>query len=262
MTKILSRRARDILTAENNRIVLADLQQCEYDPIYFINNHLRLLSLGSYTTPITLSEPQERLIRALHAKSHVITLQPRQAGQTTAVLCYLVWKSLFRRNQLNVFVSMNFNYLQSLISSVKMMLANINLPRWGIPYLTQASTTLFKFSNGSSLEFATIGAFNHSFQRSTVFLDSFSYIASTSQMRLWQNAISAITLNGQMIVGGTPAKPNDLFHTLWNDAEHGRNVLFPVRVKWQEIMLASRYITLHQMYGSDVMRREYDCEFV
>ena len=55
--------------------------KCAKDPIYFIENYAKIVSLDEGVVPFKLFEFQKDLIRAMHENRNTIGLLPRQFGK-------------------------------------------------------------------------------------------------------------------------------------------------------------------------------------
>ncbi len=55
--------------------------KCSQDAFYFINNHIKIISLDEGLVPFKLWPYQEKLISLLHNNRFVISKQPRQVGK-------------------------------------------------------------------------------------------------------------------------------------------------------------------------------------
>lgn len=55
--------------------------KCSQDPIYFINNYIKIISLDKGLILFELFEYQEKFVRSIHENRFVISLMPRQSGK-------------------------------------------------------------------------------------------------------------------------------------------------------------------------------------
>ena len=60
---------------------IVEYAKCKNDPIYFIKNYVKIISLDHGLIPFTLYDYQIRFIEALHNNRRVIRMFPRQHGK-------------------------------------------------------------------------------------------------------------------------------------------------------------------------------------
>lgn len=238
---------------------ILERHMCANDVFHAINKHFKIRHPIHGVHQMMLSAPQTRLLTEFESSDHVITLQPRRAGMTTAIVAYLAWDSMFKQSHHNIYLAPNTRLAQDAFETVDVILKNL-CPTLGVQY--NRVNCRFDFNNSSSLEFSSTFTAVKAKNAHHVALGDFAHVQDTWQPQLFQNAVQAAAFNGSLIVGSNPRRANDLFHKLWVDAITGVNGLSPVRVTWQEIMPPSQYLSLHQQLGAEVMSTEYDCEFM
>jgi len=69
--------------------------KCKQDPVYFIKNYCKIISVDHGIVPFNLYPYQERFILAIHNNRRVISMQPRQQGKTQTVAAYILWYTAF-----------------------------------------------------------------------------------------------------------------------------------------------------------------------
>lgn len=230
----------------------ADL--CAQDPIYFMNNHLKLDNPMVGLFSFSLTKPQERYVLSNEAHRNTITLHPRQAGITTATLAYMLWKTLFNPNFVITAALPNMrmcNFAADVLRSMYMNLdSSIKAPA------TSLRSTKFELVNGSSVTF--MGPTGTTGKTSSIgYIGDMSILTQAEQHGVFQAMSSS---SSSLIISSTPTKSGDVFHHLWRGAISGSQ-FYPVRIHWQEVMQPSTYMTYMQTVGREAARRELDCEF-
>lgn len=230
----------------------ADL--CAQDPIYFMNNYLKLDNpmVGLFSFSIT--KPQERYVLSNETHRNTITLHPRQAGITTATLAYMLWKALFNADFVITAALPNTRMCNLAADVLRSMYTNLDS---GIKVpATSLRSTKFQLVNGSSVTFmGPTGMAGKS--------NSIGYIGDMSAMtHAEQHSVfhAMSSSSNSLIISSTPTKSGDAFHHLWRSAISGSQ-FYPVRIHWQEVMQPSTYMTYMQTAGREAARRELDCEF-
>ena len=72
-----------------------ELIKCSKDPIYFIRNYCKIISLDKGLIDFELFGYQENFIKSMHNNNRVISMQPRQMGKTQTVAAYILHYVLF-----------------------------------------------------------------------------------------------------------------------------------------------------------------------
>ena len=65
---------------------MAEIIRCSNDPIYFIKNYVKIVSLDEGLVPFNLFPFQEKMIETIHQNREVITKIPRQSGKSTTLV--------------------------------------------------------------------------------------------------------------------------------------------------------------------------------
>ena len=72
--------------------------KCSKDPVYFIREYIRIVSLDEGIIPFTMYDFQEDMVARFHKHRFNIAKLPRQSGKSTIVTAYLLWYVLFNDN--------------------------------------------------------------------------------------------------------------------------------------------------------------------
>jgi hypothetical protein len=135
---------------------LDEYLKCAEDPIYFIRNYVKIISLDDGLITFNMHEYQEEMVDAFHNNRFSIVRIGRQSGKTTTTVAYLLWLSLFTERY-SIAITANKKALAVDILS-RYQLAYENLPLWlqqGIVVWNKSSVEL---ENGSKLMAASTAA--------------------------------------------------------------------------------------------------------
>ena len=69
--------------------------KCANNPVYFIRNYIKIVSLDEGVIPFTMYDFQEEMVKKFHDDRFNIAKLPRQSGKSTVVTSYLLWYVLF-----------------------------------------------------------------------------------------------------------------------------------------------------------------------
>lgn len=255
---IKSPRAKERDSKLNLQNTMSERKKCSVDPLYTMNKYFKLSDPQYGKFSMFVTPHQQEFLNELQAHRHLITLQPRQSGQTTLILMYLLWRAMFENVRV-LYVAPN--QLMAILCVDTVLTALQNLPP-SLSVLYRRVGMTFEISTGGSIEIMPASTAFPTSKQEYITLGDFAFLPVQDQLRVFTSAVHTLTPNGQLVVGSTPRAANDVFHQLWSGATTGTNTLFPFRVTWQQVILPSKYLSLRQILGDDVMRREYDCEFL
>ena len=102
--------------------------RCSEDPVYFILNYIKIVSLDEGVIPFTMYDFQVDMVQKFHNNRFNIAKLPRQSGKSTIVTAYLLWYVLFNAN-------VNVAILANKAATAREMLGRLqlsyeNLPKW------------------------------------------------------------------------------------------------------------------------------------
>ena len=69
--------------------------KCMKDPIYFIQQYIKIVSLDEGLVPFTLYDFQKEMVGTFHNNRFTICKLPRQSGKSTTIIAYLLHYVLF-----------------------------------------------------------------------------------------------------------------------------------------------------------------------
>jgi hypothetical protein len=243
--------------------------KCSQDPLYFIKNYVKIVSLDKGLVPFEPYDFQEEMIRTIHENRFVIGKLPRQTGKSTTIISYLLHYVLFNQSMSVAILANKLNTARELLGRLK--LAYEYLPMWlqqGVVEWNKGSIVL---ENGSKiLASATSssavrgGSFNY------IFLDEFAYVPQNVAEEFFSSVYPTIT-SGQstkVTIISTP-KGLNMFYRFWVNAskkpgEEGKNEYVPIEVHWSDVPgrdEAWKKQTISNT-SAEQFRTEFECEFL
>lgn len=209
--------------------------KCSQDPIYFIQNHVNIVSIDEGLVPFHMYPFQQEIVKTFHENRFTICKLPRQSGKSTVVLSYLIHYILFNE-QVNVAILANkASTARDLLS--RLQLAYEHLPSWLQQGVMNWNKGSLELENGSKILAASTsasairgGSFN------IIFLDEFAFIPSTIAEQFFSSVYPTISSgkSSKVMIISTPHGMN-MFYKMWTDAENGRNEFKPIEVHWSEV---------------------------
>lgn len=209
--------------------------KCIKDPIYFIRNYVKIISLDKGIIPFEMWDWQEDLIRAYSEERFVITKIGRQSGKTQTTSAYLLWCVLFNPNYTSMILANKHSTAIEIVERVK--LSYEMLPLWLQQGVTSWNRTSIELENGSRiLSNSTSPAAVRGFAINTIFLDEFAIVPDNIQEEFFRSVFPTIS-SGQttkVFIASTPNGMNK-FHDIWVKAKKKDNEFVPIDVHYSKV---------------------------
>ena len=238
--------------------------KCSQDPVYFIREYIKIISLDKGLIPFTMYDFQEDMTRKFHAERFNIAKLPRQSGKSTIVTSYLLWYVLFNDN-------VNVAILANKAATAREMLQRLqlsyeNLPKWMQQGISQWNRGSLELENGSKIMAASTSASAvRGMSFNVIFLDEFAFIPNHIADQFFSSVYPTISSgkSTKVIIISTPHGMN-MFYKLWHDAERGKNEYIPTEVHWSAVPgrdTAWKEQTIKNT-SEQQFKVEFECEFL
>jgi len=243
---------------------IEEYQKCMEDPVYFIQEYMKIVSLDEGLVPFEMYDFQQNMVRTFHDNRFTICKLPRQSGKSTTIIAYLLHYVLFNQN-VNVAILANKSSTARDILG-RLQLGYENLPKWlqqGVVSWNKGSLDL---ENGSSILAASTsasairgGSYN------IIFLDEFAYVPTSLAEEFFSSVYPTISSgkSTKVMIVSTPHGMN-MFYKLWTDAQSKKNDYIPVEVHWSEVPGRDevwKEETIRNTSQSQ-FNSEFECEFL
>ena len=238
--------------------------KCKEDPIYFVKNYVKIVSLDEGLVPFKMWDFQEDIITKFHNSRFNIAKLPRQTGKSTTVVSYLLHYALFND-------SVNIGILANKASTARDLLGRLqtayeNLPKWIQQGVISWNKGSMELENGSKILAASTSASAvRGMSFNIIFLDEFAFVPNHIAESFFSSVYPTIT-SGQstkVIIISTPYGMNH-FYKLWTDAVNGLNGYEFSEVHWSQV--PGRDAKWKQETISNTSERqftqEFECEFL
>ena len=209
--------------------------KCMKDPVYFIENYMKIVSLDEGLIPFKLYGFQKEMVGTFHNNRFTIAKMPRQSGKSTIIIAYLLHYVLFN-SSVNVAILANkATTARDLLG--RLQLAYEHLPKWlqqGVMLWNKGSLEL---ENGSKiLASSTSASAVRGGSYNIIFLDEFAYVPANVAEQFFSSVYPTISSGktSKVMIVSTPHGMN-MFYKMWVDAEEGRNSYIPIEVHWSEV---------------------------
>ena len=243
---------------------ILEYQKCMKDPLYFISNYIRIVSLDEGLVPFNMFPFQKEMVGTVHNNRFTICKMPRQSGKSTTLVSYILYYVLFNSNMNVAILANKASTARDILG--RLQLAYENLPKWlqqGVMSWNKGSLDLENGSRvvASSTSSSAVrgGSYN------MICLDEFAFVPNTVAEDFFSSVYPTISSgkSTKVIIVSTPNGMN-LFYKLWVDAENKRNSYNIIDVHWSEVPGRDakwREETIANT-SEEQFRREFECEFL
>ena len=216
--------------------------KCAKDPVYFIKNYVKVVSLDKGLIPFNLYDYQEELLNIIHDNRFAIAKLPRQSGKSTTIVSYILHYVLFNQNMNVAILANKQSTAREILYRLKM--AYEYLPLWLQQGIIEWNKGSIELENGSKITASSTsasairgGSFN------MIFLDEFAHVPNNIAEEFFSSVYPTVT-SGQTTKVLMVSTPNglNLFYYYWKNAnkkkgEKGKNEYIPFEVHWSQIPL-------------------------
>lgn len=200
------------------------------DPLYFINNYVKISHPVKGVIPFKMYDFQEELIRNFNGNRFNVILKARQLGVSTIIAAYCAWLMLFFRDKNILVLATKFKTAANLVKKTKSMiqylpdyikLANIKID----------NAASFELDNGSQIKPSTTSTdAGRSESLSLLIVDEAAHVAGLDE--LWAGIFPTLSTGGKCVIASTPYGVGSFFHKLYTLAESGANDFHPICLPW------------------------------
>ena len=243
---------------------VAEYMKCAQDPVYFIREYIRIVSLDEGVIPFDMYDFQEGMVEKFHEHRFNICKLPRQSGKSTIVTAYLLWYVLFNAN-------VNVAILANKAPTAREMLGRLqlsyeNLPKWMQQGIVGWNKGSLELENGSKiLASSTSASAVRGMSFNIKFLDEFAFVPNHIAEQFFASVYPTISSgkSTKVIIISTPHGMNQ-FYKLWHDAERNANNYVATEVHWSQVPGRDdkwKQQTIENTSEAQ-FRVEFECEFL
>ena len=209
--------------------------KCAADPIYFIENYCKIVSLDHGLIPFKLYDCQIEKVKIIHENRKVILMEGRQQGKTTTSAAYILWYTIFQESKTVAILANKATAAREVLHRYQLMYEN--LPQW----LQQGVITWNKGDielENKSLVFtaATTASGIRGKSVNMLYVDETAIIPNTVAEDFFTSVYPTISAGEttKILLSSTPLGYNH-FWKFWNDAENKRNDFVPLFIPYWKI---------------------------
>ena len=252
------------VTQEWTKEQLEEYAKCMDNPQYFIEKHIKIVSLDEGLIPFKMYDFQKDMVGTFHSNRFSICKLPRQSGKSTIIIAYLLHYVLYNANVNVAILANKAAVARDLLG--RLQLAYENLPQWMQQGVMSWNKGSLELENGSKILAASTsasavrgGSYN------VIFLDEFAYVPQTIAEQFFSSVYPTISSgkSSKVMIVSTPHGMN-MFYKMWVDAQEKRSSYVPIEVHWSEVPgrdQAWKEETIRNTSESQ-FNTEFECEFL
>ena len=243
---------------------LLEYSRCMEDPLHFIQNYVKIISLDEGLVPFKLYDFQKEMVGTFHNNRFTICKLPRQSGKSTTMISYLLHYALFNPSVNIAILANKAATARDLLG--RLQLAYEHLPKWLQQGVMSWNKGSLELENGSKiLASSTSASAVRGGSYNIIFLDEFAYVPSNVAEQFFSSVYPTISSGKttKVMIVSTPHGMN-MFYKLWTDAEEKRNSYIPIEVHWSEVPGRDekwREETIKNT-SEQQFNTEFECEFL
>ena len=214
---------------------LLEYSRCMEDPLYFIQNYVKIVSLDEGLVSFNMYPFQKEMVGTFHNNRFTICKLPRQSGKSTTMISYLLHYALFNPSVNIAILANKAATARDLLG--RLQLAYEHLPKWLQQGVMSWNKGSLELENGSKiLASSTSASAVRGGSYNIIFLDEFAYVPSNVAEQFFSSVYPTISSGKttKVMIVSTPHGMN-MFYKLWTDAEEKRNTYIPIEVHWSEV---------------------------
>ena len=243
---------------------IEELKRCMDNPVYFIENYIKIVTLDKGLVPFRMWQFQKEMVSTFHQDRFTICKLPRQSGKSTTIVSYLLHYVIFNDN-------VNVAILANKAATAREMLQRLqlsyeNLPKWLQQGILQWNRGSLELENGSKILAASTSASAvRGMSFNVIFLDEFAFVPNHIADQFFSSVYPTVSSgkSTKVIIISTPHGMN-MFYKLWHDAERGANEYVPTEVHWSQVpgRDAKWKEQTIKNTSEQQFRVEFECEFL
>jgi len=223
------------VTIEWTPELLKEYTRCKKDPLYFVENYMKVVHVDLGLIQIKLYPYQREMIESMAFGRFTIVATARQAGKTTATCGFMLWYLLFHEHKtIGVLANKEATSIEILS---RVQLAYMHLPSWLQQGVVEFNKKMFVLENGSRiLAGATSTDSIRGWSLNCLFIDECAHIEHWNEFYASTYPTISSGKTTKVILVSTPLGMNH-FYQLWTEAtcKPKRNEFHPIKVTWQQV---------------------------
>ena len=243
---------------------IREIERCKTDPIYFIENYCKIVTLDHGLVPFKLYEVQKNLVLTIVGNRRIVAMQPRQTGKSTVSAAVYLWYTLFNDNYTVAILANKGSAAREVLDRYQTMYEN--LPIWMQQGVSTWNKGDVELENGSKVFTAATSASGIRGKSVNLLgLDEAAIVPANVADQFFASVYPVISSGKttKILITSTPLGYNH-FWKIWTEAEKGKNGFVPFRVNYWEIPGRDEAWAEEQrkVLGDVKYAQEIECSFI
>lgn len=243
---------------------LAEIERCQEDPIYFIENYCMIVTLDYGLQLFKLYDCQKEKVKHILGNRKAILMEGRQQGKTITSAACILWYTLFQDSKTVAIMANKTAAAREVMARYQGMYEN--LPLWmqqGVKTWNKGDVEL---ENGSKIfTAATTASGIRGKSVNWLYIDEAAIIPNTVAEQFFASVYPTISAGQttKILLTSTPLGYNH-FWKFWNEAEKGNNGFVPMFIPYHRIPGRDEAWAEEQLrlLGELKFNQEVLCEFL
>ena len=238
--------------------------RCSKDPIYFIENYVKIITLDKGFVQISLYPFQKQAVQDINDNRRVIVKAGRQVGKTTLVVGYILWYILFNEDKFVAILANKAPTAREILNRIKV--AYEALPLWlqqGVRVWNKGDIELE--NNCRVMATSTASSAIRGYSISLLYLDEFAFVPSNIADQFFTSVYPTISsgATSKILISSTPNGMNH-YYKMWTEAVEGLNGFKHIEANWRQVPGRDQKWADEQrrVLGEEKFLQEMECEFM
>jgi len=238
--------------------------RCSKDPVYFIENYVKIITLDKGFVQIKLYPFQKQAVTDINDNRRVIVKAGRQVGKTTMVVGYILWYILFNEDKFVAILANKAPTAREILNRIKV--AYESLPLWlqqGVRVWNKGDIELE--NNCRVMATSTASSAIRGYSISLLYLDEFAFVPSNIADEFFTSVYPTISSGTQskILISSTPNGMNH-YYRMWTEAVEGQNGFTHIEANWRQVPGRDQAWADDQrrILGEEKFLQEMECEFM
>lgn len=214
---------------------LDEIIKCKNDPIYFIENYCKIISLDRGEILFKLYDCQKQKVRTILNERFVLNMESRQSGKTATAAACLMYYAIFNEVKTVAILANKAAAAREVLTRIRFMYER--LPKWLQHGVVTWNKGDIELENGSKIFTAATSATAVTGRScSWVYVDEAALVNNNLADEFFTSAWPTISSGKttKFLMSTTPRGYN-YYWKFWNDSEQGLNDFKRVQITWDEI---------------------------
>lgn len=244
--------------------LVAEWVKCSQDPLYFIRNYMKIITLDNGLQLFDLYPYQENMIKSFVEERNTIVTTARQAGKSTTTVAFILWFILFQEDKTVALLANKGETAREILGRIQ--LAYQHLPKWLQQGIREWNKGSFELENNSRvIAAATSASAIRGYTINLLFIDEAAHIDNWDEFFTSVYPTISSGKESKIILVSTPNGLNH-FYSVWVNAIENRNGYRPILVNWKDVPGRDekwKEQTLAGMnFDIEKFNQEMNCEFL